>query len=302
MFQRSTLTFGEAKERVAARGGKTTSDQLERAGRSIQAAIMYWNEAPRTGGWKWLATTAAVGVSSSNVGTLPANFRDVYQLEAATNGYTRPLDSLDRRVYRRAVWTRNSGANPVAYDMFLADAAGTFELIPPVDTATDVELAYFRNMTIPCSISTSGTALLESAELQVNTAGVYPGNAIHMGTSGIIDAGTTVDSIVDESTLVMSGAAALTSANVSVTIGGDSKFLDIPSKYERGIMAFAIHDFLSSIGAPEDRLTYWMRAADDELKKALDTNSARWEDMDMCIQPPSHHSVVLNPVANNVLS
>jgi len=301
MFRKSTLTFGTAKARVASRGGKNTTAQLEKAGESIQAAIQYWN---KQANWKWLATTANVTVTSANVGTLPWNFKDVYQLEGTINGVPRPLDALERRQYRRAVWDR-SGTTPVAYDMFLSDANGTFATIPAVSAETTLELAYYRHMTVPCTQSVRVNTYASSAVVDTssdNFDGVYAGNFIYAPTSaGNANVVAVIRSIDNETQITVSANAAATAEDVIATIGGDDRFLDIPERLERGILAFAIHDFLSNLGAPSERLSYWLHAFETELQAAKDENGPRWEDMDLCIQPASRHSVLLDPVPSNVL-
>lgn len=68
-------------------------------------------------------------------------------------------------------------------------------------------------------------------------------------------------------------------AFTSATIGGDSYTLDIPEDYENGIIAWAVHHFLSALGAPESRLAYFIKLANDELAEALKANEL-YEDQD----------------------
>lgn len=292
MFRRSSLTFGNAKSRVAAKGGKTTTDQLERAGRSIQAAINHWNEAAN---WKWLTKTTTVTVDENNVGTLPYDFKDFYY-ETSQGAQARPLKMFDLRDYIRNVWPNSAQPGPVVgYQAFLGESDGTFGLIPPVDSSATIDLAYYRNMVVPCTKTLTAVNYTDASPgfIAASMADVFVGNEVS-NTSAAADlpAGTVIRAVTSERVGVFSNTPEFTSSGQSVSVGGDDKFLDIPAKYEWEIMAWAVHHYLSDLGAPDNRTAYWLEYSKNGLKEALRNNADRNEDMTAAILPPSPSEVV----------
>lgn len=315
MFQKSSLTFGNAKAQVAAKAGKeNTTIFLSRAGESIQQAVKYWNRY----NWRWLMTQAATAsefasyASGATSISLPFDFKDVYSFRITSGGTDRPLTGIPRRLYDRMVRSASANGYLMGYDLFSQGSSNLLSLTPPPDTAGTYDLKYYRRMWVPCAISgvaghintlegtvtgvnptlsstACGGATLGSWLTATATAsGCYsrPTQIIGINESFTVSAygGAGVNIGSPHLELLTGTASAFrpvaTGNCVAATIGGDNYTLDIPEDYENGIIAWAIHHFLATLGAPDSRLAYFVKLANEELTEALKANE-HYEDQDI---------------------
>lgn len=317
LFQQSSLTFGNAKQYIAEQAGKQqTTEMLNRAGRSLQAAIQDWNKF----NWKWLLSTAAITASASGAPfALPYDLKDVYDVYT-TAASPQWIPAISRRHATRSN-VRGLSTAPYAYDLFSKNGAGQLRLQGA--SGTSLNLEYYRRMSVPCSVSGVGTQTEIAkgwlAAVEGTWAGAQLGSPITFSSGfakTIADIGVVVtavkqeDGIVTDSTgtvslvlgalstarnssIQFSNATALASASatsITATIGGDNVFLDIPETYEWGILARAVVHFLAGVGGPADKMQEWKEQAGMKLEEAL-RDDREAEDHDICFTPtPSYWS------------
>lgn len=286
LFQRSTLTFGNAKTYVAQKaGGKDSAVQLARAGRSIQAAIQHWNKAAN---WSWLLMGATtIAMTTANSGDLPYDFKDAYDVRWLGSN-PRTLDNVSRKQYDRNIWNQEPG-KPRAYDLYSLGNSGTISLLPAPSQSGSISLRYYRKMTVPCTVSAVLSGEYPNRYVAADSlAGVYPGNRIISSATAFITQ-QTITAVTTPTYAVIDNPVNATVDEEAVVIGGDDQFLDIPADYEWHILAWAVHHFMSDMGAPPDRLSYWMQYSEQGLQQALNENNRMPEDMDLAFLPPSPH-------------
>jgi hypothetical protein len=291
LFQPSTLTFGNAKTQVAQQASKqNTAEFLARAGQSVQKAIQNWNKY----NWRWMMVQAADVTASAGVTSLalPYDFKDVYTLSVVSPGRQRVLTGVPRRIYDRVVYDQTLPNDVMGYDLFTQGALGRISIHPVPDTAETIRLKYYRRMWVPCSVTATVAATggadtaLASASAVGGFAGITNGSPIYGLGAGWVMSSTPATAIITSPfTLTVSGANMTASANTSATagFGGDALALDIPEDFENGIMSWATHHFLSGLGAPEGRLSYYISLSESEFQEARAANE-RYEDQDISFE------------------
>lgn len=273
LFQRSSLTFGEAKIWVAEQHNKHTSaDFLLRAGRAIQRAVQDWNRYR----WEWLVTegpsvTVTAGLANTKY-PVPYDYRDMYNLIITQGGTSRALVQDTKRAYDR-VMAQPIASTTSAYNLIRVGDLGKFEIQDPPNADGSIRMLYYRRMHVPCAITgptvssyvnlSGGTAQLYLS----STAGIKIGAPITVDTPGVLEEGTIVVG-VEAPYITISSAPLDDPTDAVVTVGGDSEFLDIHVDFEWDLLARAVEHFLVSCGAAETKLAYWMGAAQRGLEKA----------------------------------
>lgn len=270
------------------------TDQLTRAGRSIQAAVRHWNNAAN---WKWLATTKSDYTTSvgEDEYTLPTLCKGVHSVRM-TGGTPRTLEYIGRRQLNRIMPKQDDQLLPYFYDLFNNESNnGVLRLFPIPSLAEPFTLDYYRQMIVPMDVvspsaanynSTTGILTLTS----VTTAGITIGSQIVLNqtTPTIASLTGTVDYVTSSTTLHVKDAvlAGTTPTNLGGTIGGESYNLDIPSDYEDGIIAWATHHYLANrTGGASPKLQYWAEYAKNELDRALRNNQTDTPDQEIMLLP-----------------
>ena len=301
VFQQSTLSFLEAKTQIAEQASKqNTSEFLRRAGKSLQHAFKHWNRR----NWKWLMVqapdvTASVGATSIG---LPYNFKDLYTVRVESPGRQHALKGAPRRLIDRMISDQTLVDEVRGYDLFnqwANPAAPVLTISPPADSETIVRLKYYRRMTVPCSVTGfagnfSVTGRTSVIPQQPTFAGATVGSPFYATTtaqSAIWPASNFLSAVVPDIvtpgqvnwSYIWSQPTILTANNVSAQIGGDNVYLDLPEDFENGLLSWAVHHFLSGLGAPEGRLRYFISLANGEEDRALEANET-FEDEDHAFQ------------------
>ena len=144
----STMTFGQAKTRIATSlGGQGDVNVLTLSGYALQHAIRYISGQKD---WNWTLTPATpiplvVGTQDY---ALPTDFKKIY--DAKIPGY-RELIYCDIREYNRADWA-GSMDSPCYYTVvnYGTPRLTYLRFLPaPVSDPGDVQVAYFRNISMP---------------------------------------------------------------------------------------------------------------------------------------------------------
>jgi len=240
------------------------------------------------------STTALVATAGSSDYSLPYDFKDVYGFRITTSGRERTLKGSPRSVYDRVVQTQSgSTGETIGYDLFRSGAYGQITLQPSPDVTENTKLLYYRRMWVPCTISAS-IAAVGSLDTSIGTsalggfAGITNGSPVVATNQGWTQASNIAyaTTLVNGPTsLTLSGAVFTSAANGTATFnfGGDNWFLDVPEDYENAILSRATHQFLSDLGAPEGRLSYWIQMANSEFDEAQAANQ-RYEDQDISFE------------------
>lgn len=250
---------------------------LLRAGTSVVAAIQHWNSQAN---WPWLLTTATtVSVTSGNsLYALPYDFKDMYLCQLTAGGIPRTLKARDRR-NKLNFTPAPVPTTPYEYDLFYKGGQGKIELLPGPDSNATLDMSYYRKMTSPCAITTASVAVTSgSASATIgDPTGVRVGNTLYAGVTAI----GAIVSIGAGGGLVLDTTAAYATGTISpASIGGDTTRLDVPEQYETHILSHAAHHFMSSLGVPQDRLSYWINYSQEGLNMALAEVSSQPEDLD----------------------
>lgn len=297
LFQGSSTTFGQAKSVVAEACGKqSTTEFLDRAGRAIQYAIRKWN----TVNWKWAVRDASdiAVVAGTSKYALPFDFSDAYAVRL-TASFQRWLMLKPRREYDRAVWNQVN-SYPIAYNL-LYSGDGYLQLMPTPNTSDTLQLKYYKNMTVPCSITLAGVGTLTNGSATVVSSGTAVlsgakvGNPIYSGTA-IVGTLAAPPAQGSQSLTMVSVYTGTTTATASLTIGGDGVYLDFPDEFENGIIAEACTYFCAGLGRSMlDQASYWGAIASREYADAQANNNA-YEDEDVAFLPPTDEAAYLqNP-------
>ena len=285
LWLQTSLSFGQAKQYVAEQANKQGStEMLDRAGRSIQAAIQHWNSLDN---WRWLLTEGTDTALQENTSAylLPYNFKDAYLVTHTKDGSTYVLEQKDRRNYRQlADSSETTATSGFVYDLFNQGATGAIAFLPtPGASAGTFAIDYYRNMTVPCK--TAVTAAIDNGSSVItlaSTVGVEVGNKLY-SASGFVSPPTI--QYIDGNTVTLDQNATATSAALAATAGADTDKLDIPSKYQWNILAWAVHHFMVGVGAPIERMNYWQSYAARGEQDAKTENNALPEDLDISIEP-----------------
>lgn len=297
MFQQSTLTFGSAKTHIAEQAGKQqTTEMLARAGRSLQFAIKQWN----TVNWSWLLSTAQLTLGTAGTAALPYDFRDVYSLTWL--GQTqRWIPARTRRAYDRLYQSQASTAYAqTRYDTFLRGALGILS-VSGTSVSGTASLSYYRKMTEPCAVTASSCIITATGQPYVLStslgafSGARPGNRVTFST-GFTTASLILATAISQGwdpasangyadILYVNASSTAATASTTVTIGGDSYYLDIPQDYEGGILGLAAWHFMAGVGGPADKIAEFKELASSVLQEALNDDGSN-EDLDICFEPP----------------
>lgn len=293
LWLQSSLSFGQAKQYVAEQANKQgPTEMLDRAGRSIQAAVQHWNSLDN---WRWLqAEYSGWTLSSGTSGySLPFDFKDAYLVtltSSASPASANVVEQKDRRNwYQNADSVLTTATSGFVYDLFSQGSLGLIGVHPtPGTSAGTLGLHYYRNMTVPCKTAVTATTINGSDNVVVNSiVGLEVGNRLRPGTGFALTSGVfpIIQTIVDDVTVIVDMAATATVANTASTAGADTDRLDIPSKYQWNILAWAVHHFMVGVGAPIERMNYWQAYAARGEQDAKAENNALPEDMEICIGP-----------------
>lgn len=311
LLQQTTVTFGEAKRRIAESTGSTANDDaLAKAGRSLQAAFRHWNNVAN---WKWLRKTVTATYKPFNpIGSIwqetyqtvanQATYAAPYDMKAIhsirmTSGLERTLDYIDRRTFNKAFSRRDIVDKPYLYDLFtqygnnaeggVEDKSALIRLYPTPAGAETFEVDYYRRMVIPCAITVPNTTLNGTPVLTTTHSGGFAG--VQVGTTAYhsqhLTDGYIVTHVPSLSKIQLHADTTSQQQTHSIIFGGDDKFLDCPEDYVEGIIAMATHHYLiNKAGAP--RLEYWQVYAQQELERALRENMSDTPDEEICFLPP----------------
>lgn len=224
---------------------------------------------------------------------LPYDFKDVYDLRVTSTGRGRTLTGIPRRLYDRIVQEQSSLSGELAgYDLFNHGALGRITITPPPAQSETISLKYYRRMWVPCSVTATLSATggqdaqFASANGLGGFAGITNGSPIYsMGAGWTVAATPCTAIITNPFVMTVSGATYTSGANgtASCSFGGDALALDIPEDFENGIMSWATHHFLSGLGAPQGRLSYYIGLAESEFDEARGANE-RYEDQDISFE------------------
>lgn len=230
---------------------------------------------------------------------LPFDFKDVYTLRVSSSGRQHVLKGVPRRLYDRYSTDQTQTSEIVGYDLFsqYGNATGVLGIEPPPSAGTTLSLKYYRRMTIPCyvtaasgpSVTFNDTAIYTTAAGYL--AGATIGSPIYAAISTLLSVGTVIKGFSDKGQddgapkyqVHISQVMASSGVLGAVTAGGDNILLDIPEDCEHGIISWATHHFLSSLGAPSGRLEYFVGLADKELARAEKANE-EYEDQDQSFE------------------
>lgn len=299
LFQQSSLTFGSAKQFIAEQASKQqTTEMLDRAGRSLQAAIKVWNKY----NWTWLLSTASLTFTSAGTASLPYDFREAYSLTWVGSN-RRWIPARNRRSYDRLYGSDavRAGA-PTRYDTYLRGGFGTLSVLGASASSGTANLNYYRKMAEPCAITfasarVSATGLSHLLSTAVATfANAKVGNIFIPSTGWATASSNVIVTAVSQApdpggTLGLVGlvyldtAASATSSAVTGAIGSDSHFLDIPGDYEWDIVNMAAAHFIAGVGGPDSKLQEFKELAANGLQRAM-SDDASEEDMDISFMPP----------------
>jgi hypothetical protein len=258
----------------------------DRAGRSIQHAVRFWNRY----NWRWLQKVAPdYSVSASATGiALPYDFKDVYTLRWET-GAPRAILGLPRRQFDRYSYDQTVPGPVSHYELMERGDQGVLGFVPAANESGTVRLRYYRRMWVPCTVTgvsvtgANGSNVLNGSGLAGVTIGSFAagyGTVFDPVTATITVTGTPFSS---QAAMSQNWTATGTTA-AGLSFGGDATYLDIPEDYENGILARAAAHFLGGLGAPEGRLSYFQGMAEQELDRAIVTNH-EYEDQDICFLP-----------------
>ena len=299
LFQQSSLTFGSAKQFIAEQASKQqTTEMLDRAGRSLQAAIKVWNKY----NWSWLTTSTTLTFGTAGTAALPYDFREVYSLTWLGQN-RRWIPGRNRRSYDRLYQTEvTQNEAPTRYDLYLRGGSGAISVLGALSASGSANLNYYRKMTEPCAVTFAGarvsatgishllsTAVATFANVKVGNICIpstgwatASSNVIVTGVSQASDPGGTLGLI---GLVYLNAAATATSTAVSGAIGADTHFLDIPSDYEWDIVAMAAAHFIAGVGGPDSKLQEFKELAVSGLQRAMSDDSSE-EDIDISFMPP----------------
>lgn len=286
LFQRSSLTFGEAKTEVARKHSKqANTDMLDRAGSAIQRAFQDWNKT----NWEWLITAApSISVSAGVDNTLypvPYNYKDMYNIVLEQGGTKRALVSDTKRHYDRVVPMPLTSIT-TGYNLHRLGDLGKFQIQDPSNSDGTITLLYYRRMVVPCSISCSGFASTGVAPTLAggSSAGWTIGNAVSVATTGKIAPGTVVTTVnpntVELSTTLLAG---INSGDV-LTVGGDDQHLDVHTDFTWALLARACEHFLADVGTTDTKMQYWMAQAAKGIEDAKGAQAQK-DDRELAFEP-----------------
>lgn len=265
------------------------TEQLSRAGSSIQAAVRQWNAAAN---WKWLGTTKDdyTTVVGTDTYSLPALCKNVHSVRM-TGSIPRALEYVGRRQLNKMLPRQDQQNVPYFYDLFRNESTGgSLRLIAIPSIAETFAVDYYRQMVVPCTLSyTAGTHATSTTSLTLtSTAGVTVGSPIAFTDSdGPAVLTGTVMNVNSSTNLTISVGTdgTLSGSNVTGTIGGDDVFLDIPADYEDGILASATHHYLANRQGGGPKVQYWAAYAAEQLQKALANNQSDTPDQEIVFLP-----------------
>jgi len=166
LFQPSTLSWGQAKTRVAGVAGSAgDSDQLIMAGYFLEEAFRAFEAAKD---WKYLfaSTTISITAGTSDY-NLPSDFRKIYNVRVSV-GNPRVLQYIDKRDYDLLRPDQSAVTTPTGYMLtgLWNNSPGKITLVPNNALTDSMIVNYYRNITIPDAI-VQGTTASDSATLDI---------------------------------------------------------------------------------------------------------------------------------------
>lgn len=282
MFQRTTLSFGEAKQKVCLRANKSaTTEMLLRAGDSIQTAMTIWNGEAL---WPWLLSYTDLDVvGGSPVVTLPWDFKDIYGGKLV--GQERQLYVVNRRMVNRYKAPTVQSSIPAALDLFETSYSGTLRLYDTPTSNDTLKLEYYRHLVIPCAVSITGCSWSSGTDtitLGSPAVGVRIGNKV---SSSRTPNSATITEITGPTTLTVASQSTNTGSAATISCGSDTDFLDIPQQYESGLLDLATYHFLIAVGGPESKALAFLNSAQRVLENAK-VAARPPADSDLAFMPP----------------
>jgi hypothetical protein len=334
LFRQTTTSFTDAKAFVAGQASKqSTPEMLTKAGVAIQQAIQDWNRynwqwlVREPGDADRAPYTIAAGQALYN---LPPDFKDVYDIVLKTGSTYRALRQDTKRSFDRSVpWPLNSFT--VAYNLINVGQRGKIQLQHPSDTAGTMTLLYHRVMTQPCAATTAictaandgaaeiwldavtDTALGRNLVCAVMSASATALSRMKAGNfmtiaGGVGSAAFTVTGHMGQCFQNFDGTVTVTFAErvnytlpyityqpATLSVGGDYFPLDVPEDHEAAILSKATEIFLSSVGASDQRLSYWSNMAERGIDKAISSQADK-SDLDLAFEPSVFNSFNPNRV------
>lgn len=148
--QQSSITFSQAKSRVADTAGASSSTaELTRAGYAVQAAFQDWNNDEA---WAFLGKSSTALTVTSGAATLPTDFK--YMYGGIITNTNQPLYPISQALMDIATFAGSVGT-PAFYSLFKGGLAGSYQIkITPTPTdGSTITLNYHRSMAIPTADS-----------------------------------------------------------------------------------------------------------------------------------------------------
>jgi hypothetical protein len=246
-----------------------------------------------------MSSSSTIAITSAGSSySLPYDFKDVYGLRITTSGREQTLVGVPRSVYDRSNQMQTGNTGPVVgYDLYNVGALGQVTFHPAPSVSDSTRLLYYRRMWVPCTV-VSATFNCSNVGVDSNLAysatlggfaGITNGTPFDptAGAKWALASGVAYATAILTSPLTMtvSGATyvATGAGAASAAFGGDLWTLDIPEDYENALMSRATQEFLSSLGAPQGRLEYYIQLANDEFQEARAANE-RFEDQDISFE------------------
>lgn len=277
LFQASTLSFGNAKARVAESSGSSgDTDMTTRAGYAVQQALQHWNNRHH---WSWLLTRTQVAVvapftvanCSGTVDTTTLNSTNIFG---------------------------STGANVIAGDLVVGPTGGgirpdTIVTTTPSASSTAVTLSVALSATISATTATfvrrdyalpSDFKWIYSVRLGSNPRTLIPLPTRLYDRQLADQAGTAVPVMyslfpvgADGKIRLMRSPSAADTLTIKyyrriTTSYTDSDALDLPQDQEFAVIAMAkafyLNDKVSADGG-RDRQQFWWSLANEEMTRAI---------------------------------
>jgi hypothetical protein len=189
LFQPSTVTWAQAKSRVASVAGSSAdTDQLPLAGYFLEEAFRNW-EAVKD--WKYLLTNIDISITSgTSLYDLPTDFRKIYSVRISV-GNPRVLAYIDKRDYDKLRPNQSGSSTPYGYMLDhqwrIGSTGGQIELVPPNASTDTLTVIYYRTTTIPAGIlagTTASDALTLDIPLHYHSAILSWARALYLANKG----------------------------------------------------------------------------------------------------------------------
>lgn len=293
LFQQSTITFGDAIDRVLASTASTTSNTTQKAlaVRAIQEATKEWNT---RGPWEFTKVTpitpitVVAGTASYD---LPYDVYVIYDVRINTGGREYPVYPASRRHIDRVILDQSSQGSPFIYDLYRQGAEGKIQLTPTPDAAGTLTIKYFRKLVVPCTktlTTARGTTGSDVVTSTTEMGGIQIGNSISCATpsDAILTSTTVVKAVTSQSRLLLSeNATFFTSGTVTLQVGNENYLIDFPADYDQYLIALASEQYLMLNNEDTSRIDRMRQKAEEGFVRAAQL-AFKQTDEDLAIQPP----------------